>query len=75
MHDIQILKPEIMKSLTTSDKHGRLYLSSEVLFRTKESLIDFCETDDIYVAVLTKVAFYMLDRFSAQITQKVMHGV
>ncbi len=43
-------------------------VSSDVLFRTKESLIDFCETDDINVAALTKVAFYIFDRFSAQIT-------
>ena len=48
---------------------------SELLFRTAESLIDFCETDDINVAALTKVAFYILDRFSAHITQKVEHSM
>jgi hypothetical protein len=64
-----------MKSLTTSDKMGRYYLQSDVLFRTKESLIDFCETDDNFVAALTKVAFYILDKFSTQITLRILHSM
>ena len=75
MQDIQILKTEIMKFQINKDKKARSCVSSDILFRTIESLIDFCETDDIYVAALTKVAFYILDRYTAQITHRVQHSM
>jgi hypothetical protein len=64
--DNSLFKTEIIKNRKTKEFQKNYIALSELLFTTSKSLIDFCETDDINVAGLTKVALYILDRFYAQ---------
>ena len=73
--DNSLFKTEIIKNRKTKEFQKNYIALSELLFTTSKSLIDFCETDDINVAGLTKVALYILDRFSAQITYRVEHSI
>jgi hypothetical protein len=64
-----------MKNRKTKASQTKLHRLDRNFFTTSEYLIDFCETNEINVAGLTKVAFYILDRFSAQITYRVEHSI
>jgi hypothetical protein len=73
--DKSLFKTEIIKNRKTKEYQKNYISLSDLLFTTSESLIDFCETDEINVAGLTKVALYILDRFSAQITYRVEYSI
>ena len=73
--DKSLFKTEIIKNRKTKEYKKNYIALSELLFTTADSLINFCETDEINVASLTKVALYILDRFSAQITYRVEHSI
>ena len=71
--DIKLVKTELKHDAKWRIKGFREHLKSEVLLNTKECLLDFCETDQICVAALTKQAIYIIDKFSTHITKRVPH--